>query len=90
MVYVKTEFSWFLFSPPAEKSVSLTPSPDTNVFHLKLVLNGDEINQSLTSSRFDLVFVFFSVFHCHFDPQSSIKVFILCFDLKTENSKQKA
>jgi len=89
MVYVKTKFSWFLFSPPAKKSVLLTPSPDRNVFYHKQILIGDKTNQSLINSRVDLVSVFLSMFHCHFDPQSSIKVFILCFDLKTENSKQK-
>nr|DAJ70129.1 MAG TPA: hypothetical protein [Caudoviricetes sp.] len=67
----------------------MTPSPDRNVFYYKQVLIGDKIKQSLINSRVDLVSVFLSVFHCHFDPQSSIKVFVLCFDLKTENSKQR-
>jgi len=69
MVYVKTKFSWFLFSPPAKKSVPLTPSSDRSEFYLKLVLNSDKLNQSLINSSFELVFVFFSVFHCHFDTQ---------------------
>lgn len=61
MVYVKTEFFWFLFFSPAEKSVSLTPSSDTNVFAYKQVLIGDKTKQSLINSNFKLVFVFLSV-----------------------------